>query len=121
MTGRYLKLIGAASVLASALIFNACNRQERAFATGVGVGVVAASVYSYPRYYGHPYYFYDGRYYYGGYYRDGIYYYKGERFRNGHYYHSGYRYHHGQRYRARVGQYGYYQNRKQYDNRHRYR
>lgn len=116
-----LKLIGAASILTSTLIFNACTPQERAFATGAGVGVVAASVFSYPHYYDRPYYYYDSRYYYGGYYRDGFYHYKGQRFRNGHYYHSGYRYHHGHRYRARVGEYGYYQNRKQYDNRYRYR
>ena len=122
MVRKNLKLTGAISILASALIFNACTPQEHAFASGVGVGaIVVASVYSYPHYYGHPYYYYSGRYYYGGYYRDGYYYYKGQRFINGHYYHSGYRYRHGHRYRARVGQYGYYENREQYNNRYTYR
>ncbi|HEY9191071.1 MAG TPA: hypothetical protein VIM88_09430, partial [Sulfurovum sp.] len=90
MLSRKLKLLGAMGIVTSALVFNACTPQERAFASGVGVGVVAASVFSYPRYYDRPYYYYDGMYYYGGVYRDGYYIYKGKRFRNGHYYHNGY-------------------------------
>lgn len=122
MAIKNLKLIGAISVISSALIFNACTPEEQALVTGVAVGaVVAAAVYDHPRYYGQPYYYYSGRYYYGGYYRDGYYYYKGKRFYNGHYYRDGYRYHRGKRHRARVGQYGYYKNRKQYEERHRYR
>ena len=120
MVRRRLKLIGAISIISSALIINACTPQERTFASGVGVGVIAASVFSYPHYYDRPYYYYSGRYYYGGYYRDGYYFYKGQRFRDGYYYHNGYRYHNKRRYRARVGHYGYYENREQY-NYHRYR
>ena len=117
-----LKLMGAISILSSTLIFNACTPQEQTFATGVGVGVVAASIfYSSPQYYDRPYYYYNNMYYYGGVYRDGYYIYRGQRFRNGHYYHSGYRYYDGRRYPVQVGTYGYYQNQEQYRNRDRYR
>jgi hypothetical protein len=92
---KHLTVIGA---LSSTLLFTACTPQEQAFATGLGVGVVAASVYSYPYYYNQPYYYYGGRYYYGGYYRGGYYHYHGRRYRSGHYYHGGYRYYNGRRY-----------------------
>lgn len=121
MVRKKLKLIGAISILSSALIFNACTPQEQAFVSGVGIGAVAASVFSYPHYYDRPYYYYSGRYYYGGYYRDGYYIYNGQRLSNGYYYHNGYRYHNRNRYRARVGQYGYYENRDQYNRHHRRR
>lgn len=43
-----LKFIGAISIISSAFIFNACTSQDQALPTGVGIGVVAASVYSFP-------------------------------------------------------------------------
>lgn len=116
MLRRNLKLIGVISIIASSFTFNACTPQEQIFASGVGVGAVAASVFNYPHYYDRPYYYYSGRYYYGGIYRDGYYIYRGQRLSNGHYYHDGYRYHNRNRYRARVGNHGYYQSREQYDN-----
>jgi hypothetical protein len=121
MLRKELKIIAAISILSSAFLFNACTPQERAFATGVGVGAVVASAYNYPYYYDRPYYFYNNMYYYGGVYRDGYYIYRGQRFRNGHYYHSGYRYYNGKRYPVRVGTYGYYKNKDQYRNRDRYK
>jgi len=122
MLRKKLKQITAISLVSSVFLVNGCTSQEQAFAAGVGTGVVvAASVYSYPRYYGYPYYYYGGRYYYGGYYRGGYYHYHGNRYRNGHYYHGGYRYYNGRRYKAQVGHHGYYKSKKQYNNRNAYK
>jgi len=72
-----IKHISAVALLSSTLFFTACTPEEQAFVTGATVGVVAASVYSYPYYYNRPYYYYGGRYYYGGYYHGGYYHYHG--------------------------------------------
>jgi hypothetical protein len=116
-----IKHIGAVALLSSTLFFTACTPEKQAFVSGATVGVVAASVYSYPYYYNRPYYYHGGRYYYGGYYHGGYYHYHGHRFHSGHYYHNGYRYYNGHRYRAQVGRHGYYANRSQYNNRSYYR
>jgi len=113
-----LKVITLSAFFGAPFFLSACTPQEQAFVTGVGVGAVATSAYSYPYYYNQPYYFYGGRYYYGGFYRGGYYHYRGHRYRNGHYYRGGYRYYNGRRYRAQVGRYGYYNSKRAYENRY---
>jgi len=114
---RKLTLLG---LLASTPFLTACTPEEQAFVTGAAVGGVVGAVLvdDHPRYYDRPFYYYRGRYYYGGRYYRGYYYYRGHRYYGGHYYHKGYRYYNGRRYKAKVGRYGYYRNRHEYERYH---
>lgn len=115
---KQVKHFGAISLLASSLLFSACTQQEEALAVGATAGaLLGEAVYDSPHHYKKPHYYHNGRYYYGGRYKNGVYYHHGVAHRHGHYFNNGNRYHNGVRYRARVGEFGYYENEKQYRNR----
>jgi hypothetical protein len=113
------KNIISIGLISSVLLLNGCTPEEQALATGLAMGAMGGSAIAtsrnVPQYYDKPFYYYHGNYYYGGRYYNGCYYHNGHRYYGGHYYKNGYRYHNGRKYRARVGQYGYYRNRNDYN------